>query len=281
MMLGIDASMHRSGGRRRLAPTATPCWPGRANCSWAAGSRWTTTARCSQVQYAWRSQRSQLHAVRRRREGRSFLLQHAAPGRLSAGRPAAAGRGGGAHRARHARCAGAAGCESGTPARVRRRAWAVTPEGGGYARRRAAESGRLIPAVAGMRSMGETAGASSHSSSRISASGSSPRLQKTISTMIFRSSSAPARCRGGHGAVDHHLAHRRRQHAGRFEEADEARGTRRPAGPARTPNRRAGCGCGARRRRRWRAGRCSGLASQAVEPAPALLDFVGFEAARH
>ena len=61
-----------------------------------------------------------------------------------------------------------------------------------------------------------------NSSSRISASGSSPRLQNTISTMIFRSSRSIGAGADGRGAVDHHLAHRRRQHAGRFEEADEA-----------------------------------------------------------
>ena len=109
-MLGIDASMIEvvaDGGSR----------PSADMLAWAHElqlGNWFTldhNGAITQVQYAWRSERKQLHLFAAP-GGRSYLIQAAPPGRLPAGRPAGAGRGRNAHRARHARCAGQAGRES-------------------------------------------------------------------------------------------------------------------------------------------------------------------------
>ena len=143
-------------------------------------------------------------------QGRGVLFQqHRLAAFLQAGLLVpAAGRS--AHRARHAQRAGQA----------RRRSRAAAELSGGAASDEAAEA--ALSAVARGAQWIRRSSSATNSSSRISASGSSPRLQNTISTMIFRSSRSSGPRRDGAGAVDHHLAHRRRQHAGRFEEADEA-----------------------------------------------------------
>ena len=74
LMLGIDASMIEvvaDGGSQAQRGHAGL---GAANCSWATGSRWTTTAPSTQVQYAWRSERKQLHLFAAP-GGRSYLIQ--------------------------------------------------------------------------------------------------------------------------------------------------------------------------------------------------------------
>ena len=107
---------------------------------------------------------------------------HAVPaapaGVVPAGRPAGAGAGRGADRARHAQRAGQARRRSGAAAELRAALTTsqVLPRPD---RRRAPRRDRSVDGALG---------SSTKSSSRISASGSSPRLQKTISTMIFRSS---------------------------------------------------------------------------------------------
>ena len=60
-MLGIDASMIEVVADGGSQPERRHAGLGRTNCSWATGSRSITTARTTQVQYAWRSERKQLH----------------------------------------------------------------------------------------------------------------------------------------------------------------------------------------------------------------------------
>ena len=77
----------------------------------------------------------------------------------------------------------------------------------------------------------------------------------------------------GGRAVDHHLAHRRRQHAGRFEEADEA-------DRFLAQQLVLGLGIDAQALFALLAGAGFGAAGQAVEPLQRVLDLVGLEADR-
>ena len=110
MMLGIDASMIEVVADGGSQPSAGMlAWAGELQLgNWFALDH---NGAITQVQYAWRSDRKQLHLFAAP-GGRSYLIQAAPPGGLPAGRPAAAGRRRSAHRAGHARCAGQAGRES-------------------------------------------------------------------------------------------------------------------------------------------------------------------------
>jgi hypothetical protein len=109
---------------------------------------------------------------------------------------------------------------------------------------------------------------STNSSSRISASGSSPRLQDQHDDFRFQVDRA-----ADGRAVDHHLAHRRRQHASRLEKADEADAVLAQVLVL-------GGRVHAQALRRLLADIGLRGARQAVEPGQCLLDLIGLEADR-
>ena len=162
--------------------------------------------RVSQVQFVWRSDRKQLHLFASS-DGRSFLIQ---VGRLAS----------------YLQAGLLVPAEEETlTVRATREALAkldANPERllqlSGCAPRTASRRwccpGRWRHTMRSLAASACATRVSSHSSSSTSASGSTPVLQCTISTMIFSSSSATGSPGVGHGAVDHDLAHAGRQHAG-------------------------------------------------------------------